>query len=173
MKTSIHKVWLGGICVLAMCCSLLASCGVYSFTGAKIDGKTIYFQVLENRARNIQPALSATLTQKIRERILSQTGLAPVNTAEADYNISGAITNYDVSVTGVSGTQTASQNRLTITIQIEFKNQMDDKANFEQSFSRFRDYDATLSLQQVENKLIEEIGNELADDIFNKAFVNW
>jgi len=28
-------------------------------------------------------------------------------------------------------------------------------------------------LQSVEAALIEDIGNQIADDIFNKAFVNW
>ena len=31
----------------------------------------------------------------------------------------------------------------------------------------------TQALQSVQNQLIDEIGKQLADDIFNKAFVNW
>ncbi|MDI9320017.1 MAG: LptE family protein [Phycisphaerales bacterium] len=162
---------------LAFCALLLSilcsACGVYSFTGASVEGKTINFHILDNKARNVMPALSATLTTKIRNRILSQTGLSPVNTDDADYDISGYITAYDVSVTGVQNTQTASLNRLTISVQIEFKNQKNTKASFSQSFSRFSDFAANQALQTVENKLIEEIGTQLADDIFNKAFVNW
>ena len=59
---------------------LIASCGVYSFTGASIQGKTINIHALENRAQNVVPTLTATLTDKIRSRILSQTGLAPQTT---------------------------------------------------------------------------------------------
>ncbi len=152
---------------------MLASCGVYSFTGATVEGKNINFHTLENRARNVVPTLSATLTNKMRSRILSQTGLSPVNTEDADYDISGAITGYDVSVSGLENTQTASLNRLTISVQIDFKNKKNPKANYSQSFSRFSDFAASQSLQSVESKLIEEIGSQLADDIFNKAFVNW
>ena len=150
-----------------------SSCGVYSFTGASVEGKNINFHTFENRARNIVPSLSATLTTKIRNRILSQTGLSPVSTDDADYDVSGFITNYDVSVTGIENTQTASLNRLTIGIQVEFVNRKNKKASFSQSFSRFSDFAATQSLQAVETRLIEEIGTQLADDIFNKAFVNW
>ena len=53
------------------------------------------------------------------------------------------------------------------------KNKKNEKANFEQTFTRFSDFDATRSIQAVEGALIEEIGNQIADDIFNKAFVNW
>lgn len=158
---------------IVMTTASLMSCGVYSFTGASIEGKNINFHTFENRARNVVPSLSATLTDKIRNRILSQTGLAPSSSEEADYDVSGSITAYDVTVTGVQNTQTASLNRLTITVQVDFKNRKNPKSSYKQSFSRFSDFAATQALQNVENQLIEEIGRQLADDIFNKAFVNW
>jgi hypothetical protein len=128
---------------------------------------------LENRARNVVPTLSPTLTNKIRSRILTQTGLSPVNTDNADYDISGTITAYEVTVSGVQNTQVASQNRLTISINIIYKNKLNEKNNFNQTFTRFEDYPASTSLQSAESALVEKIGNQLADDIFNKAFVNW
>jgi hypothetical protein len=152
---------------------VFAACGVYSFTGASIQGKTINIHVLENRAQNVVPTLSATLTDKIRGRIISQTGLAPVNAESTDYDLSGAITMYQVTVSGVENTQQATQNRLTISILVNFKNRLDDKASFSQTFTRFADFPANQTLQAAEGTLIEDIGNQLADDIFNKAFVNW
>lgn len=164
--------WMG-ICLLPLC----IGCGVYSLTGASITGKTINIRTLENRAMNVVPTLSTALTDKLRNRILSQTGLAAVNTEVADYDMKGVITGYTV---GYSGTQTgangvpqASQNRLTVTVEIDFKNRVDEKASFKQSFSRFYDFSAQTPLQSVEATAIEDIGNQIADDIFNKAFVNW
>ena len=151
----------------------LAGCGVYSFTGASIQGKNINIHTLENRARNVVPTLSPALTSKVRSRILSQTGLAPVNTETADYDLSGSITSYEVTVSGVENTQQATQNRLTISVSVTFKNRLDKKGDFTQTFTRFADFAATQTVQQAEGRLIDEIGNQLADDIFNKAFVNW
>jgi hypothetical protein len=151
----------------------LSGCGVYSFSGASIEGKTINIHSLENRARNVVPTLGPALTNKIRSRILSQTGLSPVTNADPDYDISGFITAYEVTVAGVQNTQTASLNRLNITIQVIFKNKLNEKADFTQSFTRFADFNASQNLQSVETRLIDEIGTQLADDIFNKAFVNW
>ena len=159
--------------IFSLVCITLCSCGVYSLSGASIEGKTINIRTIENRARNVVPSLSPTLTNKIRSRILSQTGLAPVNTEVADYDIAGNITAYEVTVSGVSNTQQASQNRLTITIQIKFQNRINPKADFEQSFTRFADFPATQTLQAAEGRLIDDIGTQLADDIFNKAFNNW
>jgi len=152
---------------------LLSGCGVYSLTGAHIGGKTIQIPSLENRAPNVNPTLATTLENKIRSRILSQTGLTSVNTENADYELKAVITGYSVSVTGAQSNNMASQNRLTITLQVDFVNKLDEKASFKSSFNRFEDFKANQQLQSVEDGLIEKIGNDLADDIFNKAFVNW
>lgn len=169
MKTNKLIILLGLFAVIT-----LFGCGVYSLTGAAIAGKTLTIHNLENSSANVVPTLTATLTEKIRNRILSQTGLTPVQ-ENADYDITGSITQYAVSISGVGDvtTATASQNRLTITVSVEFKNKLDEKKNFNQSFSRFADFPANQQLVNVENKLIQQIGEELADDIFNKAFVNW
>lgn len=151
----------------------VSSCGVYSFTGASVEGKTINFLTLENKARNVVPSLTVSLTNQIRNRILAQTGLSPLNNNEADYIVSGYVTAYDVTVTGVQNTQTASMNRLTISVNIDFKNNKNPKSSFQQSFTRYADFSANQALSSVESRLIEEIGRQLADDIFNKAFVNW
>jgi hypothetical protein len=152
---------------------LCSGCGVYSFTGASIEGKTINIHTFDNRARNVVPSLSPNLTSKIRSRILTQTGLTPVTATDADYDITGTITGYEVTVSGVTNTQQATQNRLTITLSIVFKNKLNEKADFTQAFTRFADFPATQTVQAVEASLMETIGNQLADDIFNKAFVNW
>lgn len=150
-----------------------SGCGIYSFSGATIEGKDINIHLLDNKAQNVVPSLSATLTEKLRTRILSQTGLRSVNKDDADYDLTGAITGYTVTVSAAQNVQTATKNRLTVSIAMVFKNRKNEKAGFSQTFTRFSDFDASQSLQNVESALIEDIGNQLADDIFNKAFVNW
>jgi len=157
--------------LMLMC--FVTSCGVYSFTGAAIEGRTINVHFIENNARTVVPSLSATLTEKLRQRILSQSSLSQVNNDMTDYDVSGAIIGYDVTVASVTGKETSLLNRLAITVSITFKNKLNEKANFIQSFSRFADFSSDQNIQNVEVKLISEISDQLADDIFNKAFVNW
>ena len=102
----------------------VTSCGVYSFTGAAIEGRTINVHFIENNARTVVPSLSATLTEKLRQRILSQSSLSQVNNDMTDYDVSGAINGYDVTVASVTGKETSLLNRLTITVSITFKNKM-------------------------------------------------
>lgn len=152
---------------------LCSGCGVYSLSGANIAGKTINIHTFQNRALNVAPVLATNLSNKVRSQVLSQTGLTPVNSDDADYDLSCTITGYNVTISGMQSQTAASQNRLTITVEVNFDNKLDKKASFKQSFSRFADFPANQQLQSVENKLIDQIGNQLAEDIFNKAFVNW
>ena len=64
-------------------------------------------------------------------------------------------------------------NRFTISVKVKFTNAVDPELSFEQSFSRYEDYDSNLDLSQVEKELSEKIMEMIVEDIFNKAFVNW
>jgi len=159
--------------IIFICASLFSACGIYSFTGAAIDGKTINIHFIENNARTIAPALSATLTEKVRQHITSLSSLAVLDNDKTDYDLKGNITEYRISVASIQGNETSAKNRLTITVQMDFVNRIDDSKNFNQSFTRFADFEASENFQTVENILIEDITDQLKDDIFNKAFVNW
>ena len=91
----------------------------------------------------------------------------------ADLQFSGSITGYTVTPQSIQGNDQAALNRLTITVQVKYVNRFDSKFSFTQNFSRYRDYDARLSLSSVESGLIQEITEELVDDIYQRAFVNW
>lgn len=133
--------------------------------------KTVKINFIENRARYINPQLSPKLTDKIRQKIISQTRLTQTN-GEADYEISGTITEYSVNTSGISQQQTASNN-LNVTVHIIFINRLDEKMNFEADVTRNFPFSATLSLTQAETQLAEQMVNNLADEIFNRIFSNW
>ena len=72
---------------------------------------------------------------------------------------------------GVSAKQ-ASTNRLTVTVHVVLKKTLDNK---EQEFDVTRNFDfsATLTLNQAEGQLMEDILRNITDDIFNQIFSNW
>lgn len=161
--------------IISLFCILLNnSCGVYSLTGASIpvDVKTVAVPYFQNRATVVQPMLSRELTEKLKDKIQSQTDLKLVNES-GDVIFEGEISSYNVSPTAITGENIAAKNRLTITVKVKFTNTKDGKLDFNTSFSRFADYDSNSSLDAVENDLITEIGDLLVEDIFNRAFVNW
>ena len=167
--------WIG-IAVLALfLLPLCTACtGGYSFTGASIPpgAKTISVATFPNFASTVNPQLSQKLTDELMRMFSSQTPL-DVTTADGDLQVSGEITGYDTRAAALSSDDQVSMNRLTITIKVRFTNALDPEADFEQQFSRYRDYAASLDFSSVENSLMEEIVAELCEDVFNKAVVNW
>ncbi|GAA4311949.1 LptE family protein [Compostibacter hankyongensis] len=175
MKINPRLFYTGPAIFLAGILMLLSSCGIYSFNGASIDpaAKTVNVHFIENKAPYNNPTLSQKLTEGLRTKITSQSRLAQVNSDEADYIFSGAITGYAVSNAAVTNVEQAATSRLTITVNIDFKSKLNPKANFSQSFSRSADFPASRSVTEVQDNLVTDINKQLVDDIFNKAFVNW
>ena len=154
--------------------SLLVSCGIYSFTGASIptEAKTISVKYFNNKAATVQPALSQVFTEGLKDMFLEQTNLT-LSENEGDLAFSGHISKYQIKPMAIKANETAGKNRLTIAIKVTYNNSFNADNNFENTFSRYRDYDSSQNISDIEDSLMEEITNELAEDVFNKAFVNW
>ncbi len=153
---------------------LFTSCKNYSFTGASISPeiKTVSIQFFPNRASIVQPSLSQTFTEKLRDKFVSETSLT-LTQETGDLNFDGAITDYNVQPTAIQGNDNAALNRLTITVNVKFTNAKEPKNDFDQNFSRYADFASTVNLSSVEQDLITQINQQLVDDIFNKAVINW
>ena len=148
-------------------------CFRYSFNTTSIPDtiKTVKVNPIDNRARYVNPQLSPRLTDKLRQKITSQTKLTQTNNENADWEISGQITDYSVTTSGVSN-QRETTNRLTVSVHITFYNRKTDETK-EHDVSRSYDFSANQSLQQAESKLLDEIIRTLTDEIFNRVFSDW
>ncbi|HUS00949.1 MAG TPA: LPS assembly lipoprotein LptE [Chitinophagaceae bacterium] len=136
------------------------------------DVKTFRVNYLENKARYVNPQLSPTLTEKLKQKIIGQTRLRQINGDEAHYDISGYITDYSVTTTGISN-QAAGTNRLNVSFHLIFKNTLDQKKDFEADLTNNYDFNAQKSLQEAETQYANDILKNLVDGIFNKIFSNW
>ncbi len=153
----------------------LPSCRVsYSFTGASISAsvKTVTIHYFTNNAGLVVPTLSRTVTDALRDYFTSQTNLVQVD-RDGDLLLDGSITQYSVMPVAIQGNETAAMNRLTIQVNVKFTNKTDSKQNWESIFSRYQDYSSSYNLSSVQEGLIKDITEQLVQDIFNKAVVNW
>lgn len=169
------KTWpfLIGIGLLALVSSgIPGGCGIYKFNDASVPDsiKTIKINFIENRASYVNPQLSPRLTDRLRQKIIGQTRLTQTN-AQADWEISGTITQYSFSTAAISGQQVAT-NRLTVGVNItvnDLKAGKSDRYDINRSF----DFASNLSFQQAENALGDEMIRTLTDEIFNRIFSKW
>jgi hypothetical protein len=150
----------------------------YSFTGASISPavKTVFIDFFTNRARVVNPMLSQTFTEAMKDKFVNETGLS-MEREQGDLEFSGEITGYDVRPLSIQqseqGRDFASMNRLTVTVKVVFTNNKDHEQDFNTSFSAYYDWESTLSLNQVESSAVDVIVAQLVDDIFNKSVANW
>ena len=146
----------------------------YSFSGVNIspDIKTVTVEYFPNRAPVVQAQLSQQFTDALIDKIQSNTSLELVP-GFGDVVFSGEIRNYETRPIAITGSETAARNRLTILIKVVYTNNFDPDVSFESNFSRYEDYDSSQNLADVENELIELILENILEDIFNEAFVNW
>lgn len=168
MKLSKYFFWI--ILPLTFFCQ---SCWLYSFSGASIppNMKTVNVLIFENNAPIVVPNLSQQFTEALKNRIRNQSSLNVVRN-EADATFEGTITDYNFRPVAVTANESAEQTRLTITVKVKYTNNLVPEMSFEESFSRFRQFQGSNIAAQEQN-LILEINRELTEDIFNRAFANW
>ena len=156
---------------------VLASWGCrinYSFTGGTIpaDVRTFSVKNFQNRGATCSPTLVYTFRDGLQDKIQSQTSLKLVN-SNADVTFEGEITNCWVSPQAIQGDFQAAMNRYTITVSVKYTSENHPDDNFEASFSRYEDFESSQNFRDVEDQLVESIVDQIMEDIFNKAFVNW
>lgn len=164
----------GVVAALSAAGLILRSCGVYSFTGTSIqpDVKTVTIPYVEYKALRVNPSLSNTLTEALKDKFRKLTKLEQVD-EEGDLEIRGEIIGYDVKAMGITANEVAAQNRLTINVKIYFTNRKYPEEDFEKSFSSYADFDSALTLDAVEAEKCDEIIEKLVEDIFNATVANW
>jgi hypothetical protein len=161
-------------CSLCLLLFLNSECHVsYSLRDVSVPDsiKTVKVNFLENKARYVNPRLSPTLTDKLRQKIVGQTRLTQTNGDNADWEISGYVNDYSVSTSGISQQQ-SSINRLNVSVHITlFKRKGNDQKEFDVSHSF--DFPASLTLQAAEAQLNDRIIRDMTDEIFNHIFSDW
>ncbi len=155
--------------------NLMPACTMsYSFTGANISPQVKTFTVyyFPNRARLINPTLSQSFTEELREKLTRQTSLNELS-ENGDIEFEGQVTGYEFRPMSIAKDDLSAQTRLTVTLKVKYTNHKEPEKDFEQSFSAFEDFDSNLAISSVEDELTAAIIEKLTEDIFNATIANW
>jgi len=167
----------GILSVVVLVSWVVASCGIsYSFTGADIgNAKTIAIQTFIDDVGTGPPNLAIQFSENIREFYQRNTSLSLVTDQPGDLQLDGSIVGYDLSPIApqAGATESAALNRLTIRIEANYVNSLDDTKDFQSTFSAYEDFPQSQDLASVEQELIETITDRIILDIFNKSVANW
>lgn len=152
----------------------LIGCGAYSFTGGNTgDAKTIQIDFFPNQAPLVEPVLTQRFTNDLQDLFTRQTNLTLTN-SNGDLYFSGEITGFRVTPMSGTAEQTAAQNRLTVTVNVRFVNKLEEKDDFEKSFSFYSDFAANAQLTgSILESALDEIVERITQDIFNASVAKW
>ncbi len=166
------KVIVAAILILLTCTQATCKYSTRDASPIPQEVKTFRVNYIENKARYVNPTITPQVTEKLKQKIIGQTRLRQTNADDAHYDISGYLSDYSVTTSGIAN-QKSTTNRLNVSFHVIFKNTLDQTKDVETDFTRNYDFEASLSLPQAEQRLAPEIIKNLVDEIFNKVFSNW
>ena len=171
--------YFSNIKTLVTCCLLIivfnyATCKYSTKDTSPIPSEIKTFRVnyLENKARYVNPTITPQITEKLKQKIIGQTRLRQTNGDDAHYDISGYLSDYSQTTSGIAN-QNASTNRLNVSFHLIMKNTLDPTKDIEADISTNFDFDARKTLPEAEATLLPDIIKNLVDGIFNRIFSNW
>ncbi|MGQ1786519.1 LptE family protein [Saccharicrinis sp. GN24d3] len=153
----------------------LSACSVnLTLNGASVPDnlKTFTVQYFENRAPLINPTLSQTFTEELKDRITSESRLV-LESQNGDIDFSGEITGYSIRPMAIQADAVSAETRLTVTVKVRYRNFKDPKDNWESQFKAYEDYSSDQNITDIEDELVALIIEQITEDIFNKAFSDW
>ena len=168
MKRSHHVLHLGWLILL------MSGCSYYSFSGATIPEHlgTIAIPQVEDNSISTFATLDDEMTQLLVDRFVSQTRLSlSSRNDDADALLQVEITRYVNAPTSVSGNERATRNRITITVNVTYDDQVENTPLVSRTFSSFEEYDP-FDPSTEEDAAIASL-EKIADDIFTAATSNW
>ena len=138
---------------------LLTGCGYhFSGSGARLpEGiRSVSIPIFANQT--IQTGIESEVTRALVEKITSAKQLLLTGQREADALLSGTVISFVTSPSAVTlGTQTATEYRATLTIQVAFKRQRDGKVFWKGAMSEWRNYPVASDLAVTEANKQEAI----------------
>ena len=171
--TKKHK---GGILLMLLALVVATGCTVsYKLTGASIDYtkvKTISLETFQNRAAYQWGPMAQMFNQALNDAFVQQTKLVQVKNG-GDLHFAGEITSYDQYNKSISSDGYSSMVQLKMSVNVRFTNNVDHEEDFERTFSAVRDFEASQSLESVQEELVSQMIKEIVESIFNAAVADW
>jgi hypothetical protein len=152
----------------------LSSCFFfYTFKDISIspDVKTYYVENFADNSFGSPATLSQDFSEELRGKVRKETSLK-YDDMDPHVTFSGAIQSFSVSSQAPTADGSAL-NRLEITIRVSYSNAKNEAENWERTFRHYSDFPQDRSLEDEQEKLINEIFNFILDEIINAAFNVW
>ena len=174
MHTSIYKLLAAVVGAI-----LLGGCSIsYQFSGTSIDYtqvRSISIKDFPNMAPLVYGPLAQRFTDELKDKFVRQTKLQMLR-ENGTLDLEGAITGYELTPQAVredANRALAALTRLTVTVRVRYTNRVNPDKDFEQSFSSYKEFENSRTIDQVQEQLCREIIDDLVNQIYNATVADW
>ena len=152
----------------------LTGCCVYSFTGASVPShlKTIAIPIAEDRSGSGEPGLKELLTDQLIQKFINDNTLQVTEKVNADALLECVILPLSDAPTIVSAGETVQARRITINVQVAYKDLVKRKTIYDKKFSNYGDYPSGGTISQ-RKEAIQTAVDKITEDILLDTVSGW
>ncbi len=149
-------------------------CCVYSFTGASVPKhlKTIAIPIAEDKSGSGEPGMRELLTTTLTQKFVDDNTLQVASKTNADAILDCTVISLTDAPQVVSPGETVQTRRITISVQVVYKDLVERKTIFNKTFSNSGDYPANGTTVD-RNNAIQSAINNISEDILLAVVSGW
>lgn len=149
-------------------------CGTYSFTGASVPEhlKTIAIPIAEDKSPAAIPGLREMLTDNLIQKFISDNSLQVTERSTANATLESVITSVTDAPAIVSAGEEITSRRLTINVRVVYKDLVQRKTIFENTFTNHGDYVPGEATNNRDNAIAIAV-DKISEDILLAVVSGW
>jgi hypothetical protein len=154
---------------------LVSGCGVYGFRGNNPpEGiKSINIPLFEDVSGFSQPGVKERFTETLKNLVISDNTFQLTDRTLADGLVSGTIKTITDDPLVISGNETVTKRKITITVDVNFQNIKRQRSIWNKTFSNFGEYNSDNTGFSNRDAGVIEATNKISQDILNDLTSNW
>jgi hypothetical protein len=149
-------------------------CCSYSFTGASIPAHlhTVAIPFSDDRSGSGEPDLKELFTRQLTQKFIDDNSLGVTERTKADAVLETTITSLVSAPAIVTSGESIQTWRVTLTVQVVYRDLVKRKTIYEKSFSNYGDYESSSSLTERQSAIQTAI-DRITDDILLETVSGW
>ena len=152
----------------------LSACCTYSFTGSSVPDhlKTIAIPIAQDRSGAGIPGLRESLTQEIIRRFIDDNSLQVTERTRADAQLECTIVSFTDAPSILAAGENVEQRRVTITVQVIYKDLVKKVTVFDNNFTNYGDYKPGTVANEREQASVVAV-EKISEDILLAVVSGW
>ena len=149
-------------------------CCAYSFSGASVPAhlKSITIPPTLDRSGSGEPGLGELFTGKLTQKFVDDNTLQVSNKSNADAILTCIISSLNDAPSVIAAGESVTKRRITINVQVTYKDMVIRKTVYEKGFSGYADYSSSGSIAERRTAIEAAIDN-ITDNILLDTVSGW